>query len=168
VRNYRGRIDLDLNDASFVSVPVFRQLDKFLGASRGGLFEDGDLSGRIANRQLYVDVLTLEGRLVQIHASGTVGFDGQLNLEALVNTNEIIAQSGEALLAMIPGLRTVIRRREEAKLQFAGFLSNRLLKLRVSGTLKNPSVSADPTIGVADSAVSFFAGVLKLPLGLVR
>jgi hypothetical protein len=40
--------------------------------------------------------------------------------------------------------------------------------LRVTGTIRNPSVSIDPTIVVTDTALAFFAGVLKLPLGLVK
>jgi translocation and assembly module TamB len=62
----------------------------------------------------------------------------------------------------------VIRRREEARLHFTNYLSNRLIKLRVGGTLKNPSISADRTIVVADTAVSFFAGVLELPFGILK
>ena len=133
VRDYSVRVELDLDDASFVSVPVFRELDRFLGGSRGGLFEKGELNGVIANRAIAIETLTLEGRMAQVHATGTVGFNGQLNLEVLVNTNQIIAQSGEALLGLIPGLRRVIRRREEARLQFTNYLSNRLIKLRVGG-----------------------------------
>ena len=38
----------------------------------------------------------------------------------------------------------------------------------MTGTLRNPSVALDPSINVAGSAVSFFSGVFKLPLDLVR
>ena len=82
---------------------MFREIDRFLGSARGGLFEDGDFSATIANHQVDVDPLTLQGRLAQLHASGTVGFDGQLNLEVLINTNQIISQTGQALVALIPG-----------------------------------------------------------------
>ena len=40
-RSYRGRVNLTLDDASLVALPVFRELDKFLGSARGGLFEAG-------------------------------------------------------------------------------------------------------------------------------
>ncbi len=165
---YRGKVDLDLTDASLVSIPVFREIDKFLGAARGGLFEDGDLTGTIANKQLVVEEFTLVGRLVQLHTTGTVGFDGQLNLEVLINTNQTIPETGHALVTRIPGLGPVLGRSEKAMLQVASFLSNRLLKLRVTGTIRNPSVSADPTILVTDTAVAFFSGVLKLPLGFLK
>ncbi len=168
VARYRGRVILDLDDASIVALPILGALDRFLGGASGGLFEDGDLVGTIAGKQLIVESFTLEGRLAQLHATGTVGFDGQVNLVVLINTNQIIPQTGQALVMAIPGLRTVIGRSEQATLQVANFLSNRLLKVRVTGTLKNPSVSADPTILVADTAVMFFGAVLKLPLGLLK
>ena len=89
-----------------MALPVFRELDRFLGAARGGLFERGHLTGTVAGRQVVVEPLTLEGRLAQVHGAGTVGLDGQLNLEMLINTNQIIPQTGQALVGLIPGLRT--------------------------------------------------------------
>lgn len=168
VERYRGKILLDLDEASLFNLPVFREIDRFLGSARGGLFEDGDLVATIANRQVFVEMLTLEGRIVQLHASGTVGFDTTLNLEVLINTNQIIPQTGQALVRLIPGLREALGRSEEAILRVSNFLSNRLLKLRVTGTLKNPSVAVDASIAVASTAVGFFSGVLKLPLGFVK
>ncbi len=167
-QHYRGKVVLDLDDASLVSLPVFREIDRFLGAARGGLFEDGNLIGTIANRHLIVETFTLEGRLVQLLATGTVGFDSQLNLEVLINTNQIIPETGQVLVARIPGLRDVLGQSREALLKVSNFLSNRLLKLRVSGTIRNPSVAIDPSVVVAETAVAFFAGVLKLPLGFLK
>jgi translocation and assembly module TamB len=168
VARYRGRVILDLDDASILSLPILSALDRFLGSASGGIFEHGDLVCTIANKQVIVETFTLKGRIAQLHTTGTVGFDGQVNLVVLINTNQIIPQTGQALVMAIPGLRNAIGRREQATLQVANFLSNRLLKLRVTGTVKNPSVSLDPKIVVANTAVAFFAGVLKLPLGLVK
>ena len=52
--------------------------------------------GTIYNRTLFVEQLTLNGKLIQVHATGTITFDGGLNLEVLVDTNEVIPQSGMA------------------------------------------------------------------------
>ena len=102
---FRGRIDLDLDDASIGELPVFRELDRFLGAAQGGVFEDGDLHAAIGNRTITVEAFTLEGRLVQLHGTGTVGFDQQVNLEVLVNTNQIIGADRPGVgLAGSPGL----------------------------------------------------------------
>lgn len=161
-------MNLDLDDAALFSIPVFREVGKFLGSERGGLFDDGDLVGTIANRQLIIESFTLEGRLVQLHATGTVGFDTQLNLEVLVNTNRIIPETGLALVSLIPGLNDLLGRSEQALARIGTYLSNRLVKLRVTGTLKNPIVAIDASILVAKTAATFFAGALKLPLGFLR
>ncbi len=163
VSQVHGRFDLDLTDASIVNIPVFREIDKFLGATRGGLFNNGKARGAIANRRVNLDSLWLRGRLVQLHASGTIGFDGRLGLEVLVNTPQLIALTGQALVAIIPGLRDVLSRREQAASRVEGYLSSRLIKLRVGGTLASPSVRLDPSIGVGDSALGFFANALDLP-----
>ena len=164
VARMRGRVDIDLDDASLVEMPVIRELDRFLGSARGGgLFEDGDLHGTIANRTLFVEQLTLEGKLIQIHATGSVTMEGSLNLEVLVSTSQVIPQSGLALINVIPGLGTAIGRGEEAALRVASFLSDKLLKFRVGGTIKSPTVQLDPGVAVGDGAVGFFSNVFKLP-----
>ncbi len=165
----RGRIDLDLDDASLVEVPLFKELDRFLGSARGGgLFEDGHLSGTLFNRTLFIEQLTLQGKLIQLHATGTVTFDGALNLVILVNTNQVIPQSGLALINIVPGLGQAIGRGEEVVLRLASFLENRLLKFKVSGTMNNPVVQLDPRVAVGDAAVGFFSSILRVPGGKDR
>ena len=166
VGKVRGRFNFDLDDATLVALPVLKELDRFLGASRGGgLFDDGDIAGNIANETIYIEQMTLNGRIIQVHALGSVTFGGGLNLEVLVNTNELIPQSGMALLNIIPGLGEAIGRSEKVVMKLASFLSSRLLKFRVTGNIKNPNVALDPGVDVGDSAVGFFSNVLKVPNG---
>jgi hypothetical protein len=135
---YRGRIRLDLDDASLVNVPILRALDRVLGSAGGGIFDDGDLEATIARRSILIDQFTLVGPLAQVHALGTVGFDGQLNIEALANTGPV-----------------------------TNVLTSRLLKYRITGNLHRPVVSRDSSIAVGDSANGFFGGLLKRSLDLL-
>ena len=167
-RGLRGKIDLDLDDASLFQMPVFKELGRVLGAAGAGTFEDGDLHATLGERELSVDQLTLEGRVLQLHISGTVGYNTQLNLEVLVNTAKLIPETGQALARLIPGLSEAGGRRDQAVQRVGGFLSNRLMKFRVTGTIRSPQVNADPAILVGEAAVGFFGSVLKLPLNLVR
>jgi translocation and assembly module TamB len=105
---------------------------------------------------------------VQLHLTGTVNFDTRLDLIVLVNTRDLIPQTGQALVGVIPGLGDAVGRRDEAVRQVGNFLSDRLLKFRVTGTLGSPSVNIDPAVAVSTAAVGFFSGVLKLPLNLLR
>jgi len=161
---YRGRIVADLDDASLVNLAVVREVDKFLGGAGGGLIEDGDLVGTVANGQLIIESMTLEGRLAQVHVTGNVGFNGALNLEALVGTSQALSSAGAALGVGLPALG----RDRQGIGQASNFLSGKLIKLRIGGDMRNPVVQLDPSIGVGETAVSFFTGVMKLPLGLVR
>ncbi len=167
-RGLKGKINLDLDDASLFEMPVFKALGRFLGAAQGGTFEDGDLRASIGEHELTVEQLTLEGRVLQMHATGTIGYNSQLNLEVLVNTAHLIPESGQALARLIPGLSEARGRREQAVQRVGGFLNNRLLKFRVTGTIRSPQVNADPAILVGEAAVGFFGSVLKLPLNLFR
>ncbi|HEY2155357.1 MAG TPA: AsmA-like C-terminal region-containing protein, partial [Isosphaeraceae bacterium] len=167
-KRYRGRIGLGLHDASIGDIPVIRALDRFLGAAQGGAFEKGWLRATVADGRILVDDLRLEGRVLQIHGSGVVTLGGAVDLVVLVNTNQIIPETGEALMGLIPGLRQVAASDEEARLRVANYLSNRLLKFRVGGTVANPSVTPDRGVAVGDAAAGFFAEVLRLPLGFVK
>ncbi len=164
----RGKVELSLNDASLGEIPVIRELDRFLGAARGGVVEEGSMLATIGDRQISIDQLTLAGRVIQVHATGLVSFDGGLDLAVLVNTNQIISQSGQSLIGLIPGLRNALGRNQEALMRVSTYLSSRLLKFRISGTIKNPTVAIDPGVSVGDSATGFFADALKLPLGRGR
>ncbi|MDX2037601.1 MAG: AsmA-like C-terminal region-containing protein [Isosphaeraceae bacterium] len=164
----RGRIELDLDDASLVEIPILSELERFLGSARGGLIEDGDLRGTLTSGRLQIDSLTLVGRLFQIHASGIVELDGRLAIDVFVNTNQLIPETGQALVSRIPGLAEVLGRREESRSRAEAFLSARLMKFRIGGTLRSPAVRAEPGASLTSSALGFFAGVLELPLGLAR
>ncbi|WZO98920.1 AsmA-like C-terminal region-containing protein [Isosphaeraceae bacterium EP7] len=168
IESARGAVNLELTDASLLSVPVFREIDRFLGAASGGLFETGALHGVIARRQLVIEDLHLQGRLAQLQVTGTVGLDGALDLKVLVNTSQYIAESGQTLVGLIPGLREAVGRQEQALLSVTNFLSSRLLKLRVGGTVRNPAVSVDPSVLVGEAGLIFFSSALKLPLSFIR
>ena len=163
VDKIRGRVDLDLDDASLLEMPLFKELDKFLGSSGGGLFDDGDVHGTIANRTLFLERFTLDGRLVQMHATGSITFHGGLNLEVLVNTNATISPQELAVLNVVPGLGSALGQGEEALRRVTSVLENNLLRFRVTGTTSNPRVQLDPGIAIGSAAVGFFSSVIKVP-----
>ena len=164
----RGKLDLDLYDATLFEIPVFRELGRFVGSAGRGVFERGDLRATIANGQINVEELSLDGQAIQLHAFGTVGFNQELDLAVLVNTADLVPQSGQALLVLIPGLGEAIGAGGRAISQVASFLSDRLLKFHVTGTLSNPHVAIDPAIAVTETAAGFFAATLRLPIPGLR
>jgi translocation and assembly module TamB len=161
IEKIRGRVDLDLDDASLFEVPMFKELDRFLGSSGGGLFDDGDVHGTIYNRTLFLEQMTLSGRLVQMHATGSITFNGGLNLEILVSTNSSFTQPQLAILNAIPVLGQALGRSEQALRRVASVLESSLLRFRVTGTTSKPNVQLDPGVAIGSAAVGFFSSVLK-------
>ena len=150
-------------------VAGFKELDRFLGAARGGgLFEDGDLHGTIYNRTLFIEQLTLErstgpgprdrhGHVRRGLEPGSPGQHQPGHPSVRPGAGEHHPWSGSGP-----------RRGEETFLRIAGFLENRLLKFRVTGSIDNPNVQLDPGVAVGDAAVGFFSSVLKVPIGSGR
>ena len=73
-QSYRGELDFDLDQASLVDIPLLDELDRSLGSTQGGVFDDGDVHGTIADRKVIIQALTLVGPLAQVHSTGTVDF----------------------------------------------------------------------------------------------
>jgi translocation and assembly module TamB len=152
---YRGDMDFDLDQASLVDIPLLDELDRALGSTEGGVFDDGDLHGTISDRRIRIDRLTLVGPLAQVHATGTVDFDGRLNLEVIVNKNRGIPESGQALLARSPNVADEVARRASQIDQVRDFISSRLMKFRITGTIRDPNVNVDRSINPR-AAIGFF------------
>jgi translocation and assembly module TamB len=156
LNSYRGRLLLNLRNAVLVDVPVLERLDEKLGEARGGVFAYGDAVATIAHRKLHVERLTLVGPLAQLHATGTINFDTKLNLEVLVNTNDIISQSSQAVLSRVTNAVEATRREQRAIEELTDFLSTRLAKYRITGTVHHPIVTSDGSVPVGKAALGFF------------
>ncbi len=153
--NYRGEVEFDLDQASLVDIPLLDELDRSLGSAQGGVFDQGDFHGIIADQKIRIDHLTLVGPLAQVHSSGTVDFDGRLNLEVVVNNNKGIPQSGQVMLSRSPGVADEVARRASQIDQVRDFVSSRLMKFRITGTIRDPIANVDRSINPR-AAIGFF------------
>src|SRR5262249_37282726 len=109
------------------------------------------------------DRLTLVGPLAQVHATGSVDFDGRLNLEVVVNTNKEIYEAGQAVLAQAPNVADAVAQRSEAIDRVSALLSQRLMTFRVPGTIRDPVAQIDRSINVR-AAIGFFFRAMRLSL----
>jgi translocation and assembly module TamB len=153
--SYRGELNFDMDQASLVDIPLLDELDRSLGSTEGGVFDDGDLHATIADRKVHIDSLTLVGPLAQVHATGTLDFDGRLNLEVVVNKNRGIPESGQAMLARSSNVADEIARRASQIDQVRDFISSRLMKFRITGTIRDPIANIDRSINPR-AAIGFF------------
>ena len=159
--SYRGDLDFDLDQASLVDIPLLDELDRSLGSAQGGVFDDGDIHGTIADRKVHIDYLTLVGPLAQVHATGTVDFDGRLDLEVVVNNNRGIPESGQVMLARSPNVAEEVARRASQIDQVRDFISSRLMKFRITGTIRDPIANVDRSINPR-AAIGFFLKTVSL------
>jgi translocation and assembly module TamB len=146
----RGKVHLDLANASLFELPVFRQVNQFLGSEQGGIFEAGELDLTLAGAAISIDQLALVGRLIQLRARGTIGFDSQLDLEVILKTNQVIPQAGRAVVAAMLGRGLGPRGDDATILRTSNPLAHGPVKLRISGSLAEPKITADASIDFTD------------------
>jgi translocation and assembly module TamB len=146
----RGKVHLDLVDASLFELPIFRQINQFLGSELGGIFEAGELDLTLAGGTLKIDKLALVGRLLQLRAQGTIGFDSLLDLEVVLKTNQVIPQAGRAVVGVMLGRGRRSRGDEDTVLRTSNPLSSGPVKLRISGSFSDPKITTDSTIDFSD------------------
>src|SRR5262249_34520646 len=109
--SWRGELNFDLDRASLVDIPLLDELHRSLCSTHGVVFAAGALRGAIADRGVPTQHLTLVGPLAQVHATGTMDFDGRLNLEVVVNNHRGVYQSGQAMMARAPDVADEVARR---------------------------------------------------------
>ncbi len=151
----RGKILVDLDDASLFNLPVLGDVAKFLGIGKGSVFQDGDLAATIADNRLSIDRFTLVGKILQLHSRGTIDRKGHLNLKVVVNMSELISAPAQLVMAFLPS------RRGPGYIRMRDFLSNQLIKLRVTGTIQSPNVARDSSIELDEDQTGFFADFLR-------
>jgi translocation and assembly module TamB len=140
-----------------VNIPVLSQLVQLIpGLSSGTWFTSGDLRARLAGGVVRLQRLGLKGSLVQLFVEGTINLQGRLNLDVRANTGIGVNPS---LLRLI-GLRLPLAGPIPAGLilEASNLLSPRLIHLRVTGTVRSPTIQFEPITLLGQEAVLFFLG----------
>jgi translocation and assembly module TamB len=166
VKDVTARVDAKLAQAVPSQTPVFRQVMPFLvpGIGANVRFDSGDLRGVLGGGVFRLEQLTLIGELARVYAEGSVTVDHQrLNLNVVANTKQlgmdpaVMQMLGLALPAFGPIPLGVLN-------QATGYLSNRTIRLTVTGTVKAPSIQVNPAALLSESAVRFFIAQSGVPI----
>jgi hypothetical protein len=157
-------IDASFQQAQPLEFPVFRQLVPFLGVGQStSTFTSGDLRARLERGVVRVQRLTLTGTNLRLVAEGTVTLEGRLALEVTALTGQVgvnprfLRLLGLRIPAFGPIPLSVL-------LEASTYLANRTLHLRVSGTIRNPSIQVEPVSLLSDTAVRYFINQSSLPI----
>jgi hypothetical protein len=151
-----AQLQLSLQQAQAAQLPILRQLSPYLTRGpTGASFQSGELQGRFANGVMRLQRLTLVGQLVQLIITGTIGRQGRLDLDVTARTGTLGPDPLYLRLLQLK-LPPVGPIPVSLLIQASGYLSNRLVRLRVNGTTKNPVVQVEPFKVLTEDAAQFF------------
>lgn len=155
VRDLDGRILVKLRDAR--GLPGMEQAGSHTG---GGLssatqFSEGDVRATMSRGVMRFERLSLAGRKTQVYATGQAALGGRVDLDVTVNTN-LLNPAAQGALSLATQLSLLAAPPLALLLEANQFLSNQVVHLKVSGTMRSPSIHVRPLPLLGEEAVRFF------------
>jgi hypothetical protein len=155
VDDLAGSVDASFQDTEALTLPVLRQLTPYLMPGQGGaVFRSGDLRARLSRGVVRVQRLALTGALLRFLVEGTVTLAGRLDLEVTASPTPLLGDRSALgrLIARVPPAGAVPL---TVLAEAAALLSPRLLHLRVTGTVRNPTVRVETLSALTEEALRF-------------
>ncbi|OWK34775.1 hypothetical protein FRUB_09617 [Fimbriiglobus ruber] len=153
-----GTITAAFGEASVRELPVLANISPFLSPVQAFTkFQKGNLLARLGGGQVRIERLAMTSSAAKLFADGSVGLNGKLDLSVVYNTQTIgasapvlnlVAKNIPAIGPIPVGLIVTVT---EA-------LSNRVVRLQIGGTTKDPTVRINPARLLGENAVRFFVG----------
>lgn len=151
-----ANVQASLRSAQALQLPVLQQLVPYLVPGQGAVeFTTGELKGRLSGGVFRIAELMLESPLVQLILEGNVTVQGRLDLDVLAQTTKT-GLNPVVLRLLLKGLPPVGPVPLVVLLKANDLLSDRVIHLRVSGSLKAPRVQVEPLRLLSEQAVRFF------------
>jgi hypothetical protein len=154
----KGDLTASFGQTSVREIPILGSISPLMSPVQAlTRFDGGDLVARLGSGQFRVERLALTNKSVKLFADGTVGLNGALDLGVVYNTGQIgpSAPLLRTILRDIPAIGPIpvglIVRVTEA-------ISNRVVRLRIGGTISKPSAQLNAVGLLTENAVRFFAG----------
>ena len=139
-----GQFDAQIKDVQALQMPVLQNASQFLGSvGRTTSFEDGILSGRLANGMITIDRMALMAASVRIIIEGTSTLTGQLNLYVSAYTGEtgpadkILKLTDSPLMLAAPVPIAMIAQAND-------MIKDRTVHLHVTGSAQRPLIRVQP------------------------
>lgn len=149
-------VQAKLNDAQALQLPVLKLLVPHLLPGQAALdFQAGELRGRLSGGVFRVSELTLDSSLLLLLLQGSVTLQGRLDLDVTAQTSStgVDPLLLGSLLRKLPVVGPV-----PVGLVFrvTELLSDRVVHLRVGGTVRSPRVQVEPLRLLSDQAARYF------------
>lgn len=151
-----GTLTATLNQTSVQEIPIISLVTPYLSTATGiGTFNSGEVRGRLSNGVFRLDRLALASSSAQLFASGSITLAGRLDLDVVARTGQFgLSDRGLRLLGL--GLPTIGPIPIGLIRDVSDFLSNQTVRLRVTGTISQPSVQVNVAALLSEEAVRFF------------
>lgn len=137
--------------------PILRQMAPFLRQAqvRSGGTDQGALRATLSQGVVRIQEFSLVGRSYRLFVDGTVTLSGRVNLEAVATVNPAGGRTGflRVLSRLVP-----VGGALPAKViaSVSEHLTTRGIKLKILGTVDDPSIRLNPVPVLAENAVRFF------------
>jgi hypothetical protein len=159
----KGTLNAKLNSTSVREVPLIKLVTPYL-SPLGFLqpFETGEIKGRLAGGVFRLERFVLSNPGAHVFAEGSVTRKGRIDLDVVAVTGQIGPNvRGLRLLGInLPALSPLP---VSLVMNVSELLSNRMVRLRITGTLKSPEVQINKAALLTDTAVRFFLGQYVIP-----
>ena len=153
----KGTLTAKFGQTSAKELPIIGSASALLSPIQSlSQFDSGELLARLGSGSFRIERLALASPSAKLYADGIVGLNGGLDLDVIYNTSTIgPALPLRTILRNIPAIGPIpvglIVRVTEA-------LSNRVIRLKIGGTTRDPKVSVNAAGLFTENAVRFFAG----------
>src|SRR5262249_13962570 len=154
INDLAANVDLKLRETQPKSMPVISQILASLGPMpSSSTYTSGDLRGRLWGGVFRIDRMSLAGGVVPLFITGVVTVQGRLDLDVLVHPQRTAA-SGGPLLRLL-GVRIPAEGQIPTNLltEATSLLAGRLIRLRVTGTIRSPTIQLQPIALLAEEAL---------------
>jgi hypothetical protein len=157
-------VDASLRQTQAFQLPVLAALVPYIAPGQAhATFHSGELHGRLSGGVFRISKFTLSGAVVSLVGAGTMTPQGRINLNVTATTGRV---GINPRVLRVFGLRLPPVGPIPAALivQVTDYLSNRVVHLHVSGTVRHPTVRVEPLPLLTDEAVRFFLNRYNVPL----
>jgi hypothetical protein len=157
INDLTAQAQATLSEAQAMQMPILNLLAPYLAPGRGGTtFRSGEFRARLSNGVWRIQELSLESSLIHLILQGTFTVQGRLDLEVVAQTSTLGGLNpalARLLLVRLPPVGPVP---VTLILEATDLLSNRLIRLRLTGTTKAPHIQVEPLRLLSEEAVRFF------------
>jgi hypothetical protein len=159
-----GTLNAKLNQTSVKEVPLIKLVTPYLSPF-GFLqpFDAGEVKGRLAGGVFRLERFVLSNPGAHVFAEGAVTRTGRIDVDVVAITGQI-GPNVRALKLLGINLPALGPLPISLVMSVSDLLSNRMIRLRISGTVKSPNVQINKAALLTDTAVRFLLGQYVVPL----